>query len=425
MLEDRYGNPLSTTSQAARDAYVDAVDRFLAAEPGVEAAFKRAIAADEGLALAHVGLAREYQMRAQKPLIAESLARARETAQSVTAREAAHVNALGLLLEGKVPAGFAAVKEHLAEHPRDAMISQTCMGVFGLIGFSGQPGREAEQLAFTTALAPHYGDDWWFLSQHAFAQLEIGQLGPAEGNIERALEIRPQSAHSAHVRAHLYYENGEQAAGLDYLGAWRHSYGRDGLLFCHVAWHVALWALEQGDEALMWEVIDADIAPGTSNSPPINVLTDSTAILYRAGLAGIEVPPERWTAISAYASSSFPKPGLAFADVHAALAHAMAGNAEALDTVIAGARGPAGDVVRALAEAFAAMAASDWAGAEQHLTLAMADHARIGGSKAQRDLVEFTMALVLLRQGRAAEARRLLSMHRPKSTPDGAISGLH
>jgi len=35
------------------------------------------------------------------------------------------------------------------------MVAQTSVGVFGLIVFGGQPGREAEQLAFTTTLAPH------------------------------------------------------------------------------------------------------------------------------------------------------------------------------------------------------------------------------------------------------------------------------
>ena len=34
MLNDRYGNPLSTNSTAARDAYVRAVDSLLAATPG-------------------------------------------------------------------------------------------------------------------------------------------------------------------------------------------------------------------------------------------------------------------------------------------------------------------------------------------------------------------------------------------------------
>ncbi|MEX2520778.1 MAG: tetratricopeptide repeat protein, partial [Paracoccaceae bacterium] len=113
-----------------------------------------------------------------------------------------------------------------------------------------------------------------------------------------------------------------------------------------------------------------------------------------------------------------------FADAHAALAHAMAGNGEALARISSGAKGPMACLVRALAGGFGALAAGDWAAAAAHLTGAMTDHARLGGSRAQRDLIEFAMAAALLRMGRAEEARRLLAMRRPVSTPPGAVKGL-
>ena len=50
MLQDRYGNDLSTASASARDAYVEGMDRFLAAAPDVEAAFQQALAADPDFA---------------------------------------------------------------------------------------------------------------------------------------------------------------------------------------------------------------------------------------------------------------------------------------------------------------------------------------------------------------------------------------
>jgi len=50
VLEDQYGNQLSTSSQRARDAYVEAVDLFLAADGGIEEAFQKAIDADENFA---------------------------------------------------------------------------------------------------------------------------------------------------------------------------------------------------------------------------------------------------------------------------------------------------------------------------------------------------------------------------------------
>jgi len=425
VIKDRYGNDLSTNSQTAADLYIDAVDRFLAADSGVDATFQRAIDEDENFALAHLALARSHQMRGDRERIGPSLQKARDAATGVTPREAAQIDAIGRLLEGQAGPAYELIRAHLMEYPRDVIMAQTCMGVFGLIGFSGLPGREFEQLAFTTSLAPHYGNDWWFLSQDAFAQIEAGQTARAETAIEQSLSINPRSAQGAHIRAHLYYENGEPAAGFDYLADWRREYPRDGLLHCHVAWHVALWALERRDEEMMWQIIDTDIKPGAGISPPLNVMTDTTAILFRAAMAGIDVALERWQEVSDFALAHFLEPGLAFADVHAALAHALAGNRDAVAKIISDAKGPAGELVSTIARGFQAMASENWADANDHLTSAMADHARIGGSRAQRDLIEFTLAWTLLHSNRKDQAQAVIAMHRPSTTPQNAIAGLY
>ncbi len=424
MLQDRYGNTLSTSSTAARDAYVAGVDRFIGAMPGVEEAFQSAIAADEGFALGHIGLARIRQAMGRGDDAATPLAAARALAEGLPSREAAHLNALSLLVSGQGPAAYAAIRAHLLEHPRDAMIAQTCTGVFGMIGFSGQPGREAEQLAFTSMLAPHYGDDWWFLCQHAFSQVEAGQTGPATATIERSLALEPRNAHAAHIRSHVYYEAGETEAGYAYIDGWRRGYDKSGQLHCHISWHVALWALERGDTETMWRVLDADVAPGAAWGPALNLITDTASLLYRAELAGVTVPAERWRKVSDAAARLFPNPGIAFADVHAALAHAMAGNGEALSRIIAEAKGPAADVVRTLAEGFRAMALGEWEAATGHLVKAMSGHERIGGSRAQRDLVEYALLNALLKQGRADEARLLLATRRPLKIGSKAVRGL-
>ncbi len=179
------------------------------------------------------------------------------------------------------------------------MIAQMCTSVFGLIGFSGLPGREAEQLAFNRRLAPHYGDNWWCLAQLAFAQLEVGQLDEAEANIEAALKANPDSAHSAHIRAHLYYEERQDQEGLRYLAQWWKNYSPEGMLHNHVSWHIGLWSLESGDLDQMWQVLDNDISLENSNGPPLNGLSDMAALLYRAELSGVDVPVERWQNLSA------------------------------------------------------------------------------------------------------------------------------
>ena len=424
MFKDRYDNPVATSSSKAFDAYVSGVDNMLAGNDGVEAAFELAIQEDPSFLQAYIGLAREWQMQGESGRVKEVLKQAPVFSDNPPSFENSQARTMLLLLSGKIPAAIKSIHEHLREYPRDAVVADTCMGVFGLIGFSGQPGREAEQLAFTTSLAPHYGDDWWFLGQHAFAQLEVGQLTKAELSIEQALASYPQSAHNAHIRSHLYYEQGEGNTGLQYLEGWRRGLSRGALMHCHIAWHVALWALEQGDEARMWDVFDTDIlSVNDVCGPSLNVLTDAAALLFRAQLAGVDIPDNRWLAVSDFALEHFPKPGLAFADVHAAVAHAFAGNADAIAKLISDARGPAADVVKLCARAFDAIAKEQWREATNYLAGILVDHARIGGSRAQRDLLQFALALVLLRQGRGDEARLFLSIHRP-TAPFTVVKGL-
>ena len=424
MLEDRYGLALSTTSASARDAYAEGMDLFLGANAGAEQAFARAALADPSFALAHAGRARALQLRGRGREAAEAMAGARAGANGCSAREAGHLNALGLLIDGDGPGAYAAILAHLRDWPRDAMVAQPCMGVFGLIGFSGRAGREAEQLAFTDRLAPHYGDDWWFLAQHGFSQVEAGQVAEAEGLLERALAGNPRNANAAHIRAHVHYEAGEREAGLERLDAWRRDYEREAQLSCHIAWHVAIWRSETGDMDEAWRVFEADVAPGGAWGPPINVLTDSAAFVLRAQLAGAAVPDGVWQRLSDYAAEFFPNPGIAFADVHAALAHAMAGRGDALARIAGAAAGPAGDMVSGLAQALGAYARSDWEGAIALLAPWMAAHERVGGSRAQRDLLEFALLGALLRSGRTEEARRLLILRRPVHSPAPPLADL-
>ena len=424
MLDDAYGNPVGTISAEARDAYNLGVSRFLGAELGVSNAFQAALRADEGFALAHVGLARDMQLRGQPERVRASLGQARALALGLSERERSHINASALLLEGKAALARAAVYEHVESWPADVMIAQMCTSVFGLIGFSGLPGREAEQLAFITRLSRHYGDNWWFRTQLAFAQLEVGQLDEAQANIEVAMVANPRSANTAHIRAHLYYENMEDDEGLTYLSNWCENYDPSAALYNHISWHVGLWSLEAGDLDRMWQVLDINISPDRSQGPPLNVLTDTAALLFRAELSGVKVPVERWEKLSAYALKRFPKPGLGFADLHAAIAHARSGNRDALEVIINCADGPVSDLTNRLALGYRCMEDENWAKAGEQFCEAMHDHARIGGSNAQRDLIDLSLAACLVRDGRRQEARTILSITRPRAVTKNLVAGL-
>ncbi|MEQ3746704.1 MAG: tetratricopeptide repeat protein [Henriciella sp.] len=414
--QDSYGLELSTQSDTAAAAYRDGMRLYFTAQPGAEAAFKTAIAADPDFALAHLSLSREHHVHGNGKAARDALTAANACPAPETSREQQHLAIMTTIISGRGDDAFTAAKAHLADYPRDALITSTCIGVFSLIGFSGRPGREAENLAMSSLLVPHYGDDPWFLSNHAFAQMEAGQLNQAETSIEASLKGNPKDANAAHHRAHLYYEMGETKAGYAFLTEWLSTYDRHGIMHCHNSWHAALGAMALGDVDEMWRIVDQDVDPANGHGPPLNVMTDLASILFRAQQVGIEVSDTRWARVSDYASQWFPKPRLGFADVHSALVHAFAGRGEALNKIISDANGPVADLVATLGEAFKAMAAQDWAAAEAYLLPALPDHARLGGSRAQRDLIEHAMSGVLMKQGKTEQAQLLLAARRPVLT---------
>mgnify|MGYP003693891179 CR=1 FL=1 len=119
-------------------------------------------------------------------------------------------------------------------------------------------------LALLDGLATEYGDDWWFGMAHAFAQCEAGQRETARKAIDRSMAAHPRNAHGAHVRAHVLYESGEDAAGRAYLDEWLRDYPAAAQLHCHLTWHVAIFSLGVGRPDRAWQAYSGGIAPGAS-----------------------------------------------------------------------------------------------------------------------------------------------------------------
>lgn len=111
----------------------------------------------------------------------------------------------------------------------------------------------------------------------------------------------------------------------------------------------------------------------------------------------------------------FPRAGITFSDVHCALAYAAAGDTEALGKLVtqlqerlAQGKIPAGEVVPAVVEALAAFARGDYESTVQHLEPVAHQVVRIGGSNAQREVIEDTLLQAYLRAGRYASAESVL-----------------
>jgi tetratricopeptide (TPR) repeat protein len=414
MAEDRYGLTLSTRSSSACEAYCAAADLILAGNGGEEELLERAIADDPAFALAHAALARSRFLRARIPAARESIALARKHGEQASERERSHVGVLSMPIEGKTAEALEATRTHLGRWPRDAMVAAPATGVFGLIGFGGQPGREDDMDAFLEWLAPSYEGDWWFDSVKAFAECETGRLDLARARVERSLEANASNAHGAHVKAHVLYELHEDAEAMRFLDAWMPGCGKQALMHCHLSWHLAITALALGQSDRAWQVYRKHIHPGGAWGPPINIVSDAAAFLWRAELAGATRAPELWRDLRDYCTTSFPKAGVFFADVHTALALVATGDTLSLRRLVtvlrervAAGRLPPGEVVPNIVEAFGAYGEGDWNRAIRLLEKALPETVRIGGSRAQRDVVAKTLFAAYFKAGRPEDARRM------------------
>jgi hypothetical protein len=107
--------------------------------------------------------------------------------------------------------------------------------------------------------------------------------------------------------------------------------------------------------------------------------------------------------------------------MHTVLAYAMAGDNEKLATFTDNPRGAAGDMVPPMARGFEAFAAGDYKRAASELEPLLDTHERLGGSRAQRDLLEYTVAAAKLRGGNKDEARAFIERRRPHNAKVGGF----
>jgi hypothetical protein len=101
--------------------------------------------------------------------------------------------------------------------------------------------------------------------------------------------------------------------------------------------------------------------------------------------------------------------------MHTVLAYAMAGDGETLAKFIESPRGATADMLPSLAHGFEAYAQGDWSRAIGEIEPLLATHERLGGSRAQRDLLEYIVTSAMAKAGRAAEARAMIEKRRPQN----------
>ena len=411
VVVDRYGLPHTSHSAEAVAAYFDAVDRIRAFEPGAESLLEHALALDPRFTMAHVAVAGRLQLDGQVEAAREAMARASAMTDGLTDWEKQHIAVRALSIEGS-PRAYDAALAHLREYPRDAGV----LIVAGTaLSFSPRLDKREVRLELIEQLAPQYGDDWWFLSQRAWANQECDRLETARRLAEQSLEQRPRAGQAVHSLAHVFYETDDHPGGSAFLDGWLADADRTMPFYCHFNWHLALAELALGHYGRVQEIYEAHIQPEVVEGTGRRGLTDSASLLWRLELNGCGWDGMPWSDVCTVARRITARPGMAFNDMHAALAFAATGDDEALAALNDGLRALeakgnplAGELMLPLVQGIGAFGHGDYQGCARLLEPLLDRVIGVGGSNAQREVVQDTVLEAYLRAEDYDRAEALL-----------------
>ena len=186
----------------------------------------------------------------------------------------------------------------------------------------------------------------------------------------------------------------------------------------HNGWHLALFLIEQGcfDEVLA--DYDRFSAPKLADDGTLDRV-DAAALLWRLELAGVDVG-NRWAPVADKWMAHVDDHVLAFNDLHCAFAAARSPDpgdvkrfSRSLDVYERVGSGDnrrvTAEVGRRLIDGALAFADGDYAQAVEAILPVRYEAVRIGGSHAQRDIVNLTLIAAAERSGQWRLARALLA----------------
>jgi hypothetical protein len=342
-------------------------------------------------------------------------------------REAAHLAAIELARTGRHAAAVGVLDRVLFEHPRDILAQEA---VFLLDLFLGRSrplrDRPARALPLWRADSPGYAV---LLGFHAFGLEETGDYTRAEDLARWVAEQEPLSFWAHHTVAHVMEMQGRPADGLDWMNVREALWSSDAhVTQTHIWWHKALFHLELGQHESALALYDG---PLTATQRPLGVsLTNASALLWRLTLLGCDLGP-RWEVLADLWEGRADGRCCVFTDLHAAMAELGAGRNTAVEQRLGWMRATAAgsdetaalyrEVGLPLVEGFVAFHRGDYAGATERLLSVRFDTWRIGGSHAQRDIVDWTLAAAAI-LGRQRDMAIALAHERLALRPNSAVN---
>ena len=427
-IRDAQGNAVSGATVEAVAPYDQAVRAVSLACGDAMGLFDAARAAAPRFVMAHLGKAWMFAMARDPGLSARAGAMAREAAElPMNERERGHLAALEHAAAGSLAAAVAVLDRHLMRFPFDLQAQQVALFSDLFLGrVRWMRDRTARALPSWGAERPGYAA---MLTFHAFGLEENGDYARAEDRSRAALDLEPTNHFAHHTVSHVLEMTGRPEDGLGWMAS-REPYwsSESHPNQVHLWWHRALFHLELGQHEAALALYDGPIR--ATQRPLAVSLTNASALLWRLGLLGVDVA-ERWREVLPMWEGHADGRCLVFSDLHAAMAELGSGQEAQAERRLAAMRDTAASDVEAastyrevgvpLVEGLIAFHRGAHEQAVAHLLPARFDLWRIGGSHAQRDVVDWTLTEAALRGG-LRDVALSLSHERLDARPRSAVN---
>ncbi len=419
---DIRGNPCSSASSAARDAAEQALWRMMSFYEPPLADLDKALQADPGWVLPHIMKASfllSLTEHAHQGAAQAHLADAAPLLAHATAREKLHFEAVQSVLQGRWLQACRGWDALLVEYPRDALALQSVqLWDFYRGDAPGLRQQAARALPEWDEADPLYA---YVLALYAFG-LEESNLHPqAEEAGRRALAINPRVPWAVHAVAHVMEMQGRYEDGAAWLRQQQPVWAEGNGLACHLWWHKSLFRLEAMDTEGALRLMDTHLAPQALQITLNRV--DAASMLWRLHLLGEDVASRCAALVEGWVLEDADAGHYAFNDMHVVLALVGAGQVTRADAWLARcaerALQPADagrsnhlmarEVGLPLMRGLLALARGDADGAVDLIAPVRLLATRLGGSHAQRDLIDQTLLAAAAQGGRRSLGRALLN----------------
>ena len=411
MAQDLLGLAIHVADDASIAAVDDFVGGFIACEARVTNILSVADHDDSVIVQACAAALHLFAESPEGPATARPfLARAEASERPASERERRFLAAVQAWADDEVPRAIALLDEQLRSHPRD--LAALKLGQYLRFNLGDAPGMLRMALVSQDAAA----DLPWLHGMTAFGYEQCHLLAEAERAARHAVGLLHKEPWAHHALAHVMLTQGRVAEGRAFMEEASTTWvGLNSFMETHNWWHLALFALEQGDDAATLALYDEHVWGVCKEYSQDQI--GAVSLLARLELAGVDVGA-RWQDLAPWLAGRTHDQVQPFLDMHYLYGLARAGRREA-DALLAAverhaAHAPA--LTRAAWQRVAvpacrgllAHARGDHGRAVDELGIALPRLIEIGGSHAQRDLFEQVYVDALARAGGIGGAFDLL-----------------